>query len=186
MAGQPKKRALAEALELRTRDTFEGEENADSFTHLDYVEFWQASGNTITQLADELKVEPEFISRYLSRTFGHDHTRQRLRDARLRGAERIGDKALTVATTATSENHNVARLQVSTLQWTAEKWNPIDYGKNQAPQTVVNIGQLHLNALRNPLTGGSSVGAVGNAPARAFIEDGVQSVATAEVTDLDG
>jgi hypothetical protein len=153
MAGQPLKQALIRALEQRTRQLFEDEPEA---THLDYVENWQAAGKTINALGAEIStpgfdIDGEFIGRYLRKAFGSETTIERLKRARERGAERMVDKALDVADKADEDNVQVSRLQVATLQWTAERWNRDQFASNAKGSVTINIGQLSLEAMRAPL-----------------------------------
>ena len=68
MAGQPRKRALREELDRRTREFFDGEEG---LTHLDYAECLVASGTSLRKLATKLSealgfdVDRESLRRYL-------------------------------------------------------------------------------------------------------------------------
>lgn len=148
LPGQPLKRKLIAELERRTREAFEDEPEA---THMDFVEDWQARGFTLNKLGQECGLGEnmgEFISRYLSRTFGKENVSPRLADARARGAHRMVDQTLDLADKATEDDVQVKRLQVATLQWTAEAWNRTDYGKQRGPVVNVSIAELHLEALK--------------------------------------
>lgn len=148
LPGQPLKQKLIAELERRTRAAFEDEPEA---THLDFVEDWQARGWTLNKLGVECGLGEdmgEFISRYLSRTFGKENVSPRLADARARGSHRLVDKTHDIAEEATEDDVQVARLQVSTLQWTAEAWNRNDYGRQRGPVVNVSIAELHLEALK--------------------------------------
>lgn len=147
MAGRPRTNAVIDALTTRASEVLSDIENA---TPLDYVEHWQASGKTLNKLGEELKEDPEFIVRYLRRTYGRDVVDQRLSEARARGSHRLIDNALGIADKATPEDVNVARLKVQTNQWTAEKWNREEFGQAKHQGITLNIGTLHLDALRAP------------------------------------
>lgn len=148
MAGQPQKRAIIAALEKRTRETFEDDADA---THLDYVEHWQASGQTLNALAEEIGLGPkkgETISRYLHRVYGGDVTSGRLTRARARGAHSLIEDSLEIADEATEDDIQIARLRVQARQWTAEKWNQAEFSNKASMSVQVSFGALHLAALQ--------------------------------------
>lgn len=149
MPGQPQKRAIITALEQRTRQEFSDEPEA---THLDYVELWQASGRTLNDLGEEIGLGPkkgEAISRYLHKVFGNEAATNALRNARARGAHSLVEDTLDIADRATEDDIGVARLRVQARQWTAEKWNPAEFGRQGNNVNVqLNLGELHLAALQ--------------------------------------
>jgi hypothetical protein len=147
MPGSPKKAAMLAELERRTRTEFPDEADA---THLDYVCRWQAEGKLAIGLARELGVSWELLRDYLYRKFGHENTATKLSRAREAGAYILVEESLELADEATEDNVQVKRLQVQTTQWVAEKWNARELGSKQQAGTVINIGTLMLDALRQP------------------------------------
>lgn len=135
-------------LDQRTADWF-GEDNAEA-THLDYVAAWQAEGKTLSQLALELRISWEMIKDHLNRKHGREETNARLTRAREEGAHRLAEQSLDIADKARPEDVQVARLQVSTRQWVAEKWNARELGQKQGATVQINVGALMLAALQAP------------------------------------
>jgi len=154
-------------LEERTRVAFPDDPTA---THLDYVELWQEGGATIRKLAEELSAPVEtpedpdcadtedidtsisgaMLARYLDKTFGADEVERRLVLARKRGARLMNDEALSIADGVKHKDDvPAARLQVSTRNWTAERWNREAFGQSRGDTfNVLTVGQLHLAALQ--------------------------------------
>lgn len=136
-------------LRRRTVERFADDAGA---TALDYVADWIAAGNTLTALAKQLGVSTTLVSAYLRREYGADLTRDTLRAAREHGAHVLTDQSLDIADAATPETVNVARVQIATRQWTAERWNARELGAKTANVAVqVNVGALMLEALRQPV-----------------------------------
>lgn len=142
---------MIEELERRTRSTFADEPHGEKSTHLDYVEHWIRGGNTLNELGKDMGFDPEFIGRYIRHTFSSDalDPRARLIAARKDGADRLAERVLEVGKAATPENANAARVHIDALKWTAEKFNPSDFGTKLQGIPQINIGQLHLEALRH-------------------------------------
>lgn len=137
-------------LERRTRAEFEDAEA----THLDYVEAWVASGKTLLNLAADISKQIGFtimsdpLSRYLRDTFGDDEAGARLSRARARAAHILAEETIELSDEANEDNHQAKRLQVQARQWITEKWNRAEFGQKAGADLVLNIGTLHLGALR--------------------------------------
>lgn len=135
-------------LERRTR-----EEMYDGATHLDYAESWVASGRSILQLANEisaatkLDIFREALRRYLYE-LDPGKAQERLDRARAQCAYGLIESANTIADGAKEESIGVARLQVQTRQWTAERYNRDAFGTPKGPNISISIHGLHLDALR--------------------------------------
>lgn len=150
MAGQRKRRALAEALERRAK-----QELGDEATPLDLAEQWVANGKTLLALAKETTtvdgepVSRELVSRYLYTEFGED-ARQRLTAARARGAHALVEEAQEIVDGAapTREAIQHAKLRADMRTWLAGRWNREELGEAKGPRVSISIGQLHLEALR--------------------------------------
>lgn len=151
MAGQPKRRAMVEALEARTREYFEDDPTQ---TILDYVACWIEDGKTIDQLATQLDCPPQWISRSLRNRFGEEATDARLVASRARASHQIAEAALTLSDAPAETSVDVARngLGARTRQWLAERWNPQQYGQRQQTNVAISITSLHLDALRHAST----------------------------------
>lgn len=140
---------MIEELERRAREEFgDGPE-----TVLDYASHWVASGHTLTELADELSValkttiHRQTLSAYLNELGGPE----RLVQAREEGAHALIERSL-IRARAVPENRDAiqkARLVIDTEQWLAGRWNKRELGEQKgANLTVLNLGQLHIEALR--------------------------------------
>ena len=72
--------------------------------------------------------------------------------ARVRAAREFAAETIEIADTAKPEEVAVARLRIESRRWVAAKWNAAEFGDNKTPQVVVNIGDLHLRALKQTPT----------------------------------
>jgi len=73
----------------------------------------------------------------------------RYQDARAANAALYEERAQDAADAATPESVQVARLRVDTYKWRAGVADPQHYGDRSAhPSLTLNIGSLHLDALR--------------------------------------
>jgi DNA-binding transcriptional ArsR family regulator len=149
MAGTPITSRMAAELMRRTADRF-----ADTpATALDYVADWCASGKTLTALARDLNVSHSLVMNHLRREYGAEVVSDTMRAARETGAHVLVDQGLDIADAATPETAQVARLQVATRQWVAERWNARELAAKPASVAVqVNVGALMLEALRQPVS----------------------------------
>lgn len=154
MAGQPRKRAMILDLERRTREHFEDNEH----TVLDYVEAWTENGDTLVKLADDIAesaaegkdLTPAQITRYLNSTFGEVQVKARLDLARQRGAHMLVERRQEDISSVTDKDDVPAeKLRNDMSIWLAGKWNRAELGEQRANvQVQVNVGQLHLDAMR--------------------------------------
>jgi hypothetical protein len=151
MPGQPKRARLLAALYRRA-----GAELGEGATPLDYICDAIAGGSNFFKLAASLEEEMgEPISRgfvsNVANNFSSD-ARARLDAARAEGAGALVDKALNIAEEAPTDAGGVqrAKLEIGMLQWTAERHNRAQYGSAK-PELTINLGMLHLDALRQPL-----------------------------------
>lgn len=138
-------------LERRTRELFEDEPNA---TPLDFAVDYVASGGTLTDLAAELTEKLGFnvsrhqLSGYLHMTFG-DEAALRLAKARREGAHGLAESTLGIAAGADSKDAaQRARVEVNARQWLAGQWNRDEFGQQKQAPIQINLGSLHLDALR--------------------------------------
>jgi hypothetical protein len=69
-----------------------------------------------------------------------------LSQARTVAAQALAEQSLAISDGANPEGVQVARLQVETRKWLASKYDTALFGDK--PGVQINIGQLHLDALR--------------------------------------
>ncbi len=148
MAGQPKRRAMIEALEQRTAEYFEGDPTQ---TTLDYVACWIENGHTINQLAEQLACPPQWITTHLRKAHGEEVADSRLVASRARASHQMAEAALALSDAAAETSVDVARngLGARTRQWLAERWNAREYGQAKGVMQAISIGTLHLHALQH-------------------------------------
>jgi hypothetical protein len=123
-------------------------------TVLDYACKFVAEGGRIGQLATLLAqdlgepVSRPFVSGILNNLT--DDAKSRLAEARRESAMALVEEAAQIADDAEPTTGAVqkARLQVGTRQWMAERFAPEEFGGK--PGVVVDMGQLFLEALRQP------------------------------------
>lgn len=154
MAGQPKRRAMIDMLEQRTRDYFEWDGTTPQPTTLDYVAVWIEDGKTLKELAFDMgqalgyEIGRERVSAYLRDAFGTAIVDETLANARTRASHSMVDDTLHIADTATPEQHQTARVRINARQWVAEKLNRADYGSVKQLSVSGSIGLMHLTALQ--------------------------------------
>ena len=131
MAGRPKQRA-----EMVMLDKHE----PDIWTMLD-------EGKTHRQIGEQLGVMRSTVTRWLN---ANEERKQALADSRAHAADGIAEETLEIADATeggSKEDIASAKLRIETRQHLAAVWNKPKYGKDQAG-VVINIGSLHLDALR--------------------------------------
>lgn len=178
MAGRARYHALTELLERRTQETFEPEEGEIQPTTLDYVCHWIESGKTSKALALDLSNALPFeldyagLMRYLRSTHGTEKVDQAIEQARVQSSYALSEEALDIVDERADTSAEVARAasRARSRQWMAERYNSAKFGQQKGSVTV-NIGTLHLDALRarpvaQPLGSGDSVTVLGSARAR--------------------
>lgn len=146
MAGKPlKKKMMSTLADLAA---------ADGLTPAEYIHDFIASGRTMTDLAEHLGVSREYASRNLN---AFPDIRAALSGARLAGADALAEQSLRMADDLAvrmdrgedvkNERIGLLREQNSVRKWLAAVANPEKYGRNDN-QVTINIGDLHLDALR--------------------------------------
>lgn len=158
MAGQPRKRAMKEELDRRTREFFEGDE---TMTPLDYAMCLVASGTSIRKLAlaltkslglDKEGCEPvnrEMLRRYL-KSLDEATYDERMKAAQEEGAHAYAEHSVDVLEEAGPDDASIASAKSRAMQWYAEKCNKKAYGRDAGPAVVLNVAQLMLQALELP------------------------------------
>lgn len=155
MAGRPLRRALIAEIEKRARAHFEDEDlpQDERASHLDYIISWVQDGNTVLQLANEVKestglpISSQQLGRYI-RDFPQGA--ERVQEARQQGAHSMVDQAIDIVDNAAPERDAVrkAQAQASVRTWVAERWNRKDLGAPKGPAVQISINTMHLDALR--------------------------------------
>lgn len=136
-------------LEQLTRDYFED----DQHSHLDYAVAQIESGVPIAGIARNLAektgldIQRHVLSRYL-----HDlspDAAQRIAEARPIMAHAMAEDALTIVDEHVSDKLDIARnaLRARTREGLAKMFNP-EFQQNKQQGVTLNIGTLHLNALK--------------------------------------
>jgi hypothetical protein len=151
MSGKPKEARLVAALAKRAVL-----ELGSEATPLDYVVFYIAGGKMFTDLAAEMAVElNEPVSRQLisgsANALGED-AKERIAAARQEGAISLAEETLSIADNAdaTAGGAAKARVQISSRQWMAERFNAAQFGAMTKTQVSVSLGALMLEALQQP------------------------------------
>lgn len=155
IAGRPKRRAMIGELERLTREFFDVETADNPHSHLDYAIAQIESGIPIAGLARSiagttgLDIQRHVLSKYL-----HDSqpdADERLAKARPTMAHAMAEDALGIVDEKVYDKLDVARnaLRARTREGLAKMFNP-EFNQNRQPTVQVNIGTLHLDALRSP------------------------------------
>ncbi len=150
MAGQPRKRALLEELTRRAREL------GPDATTLDYVCQYVAGGGTLVGLTSEIEkqlgmdVARYAIQHHLAVTYGQS-AKTALAAARKDSAHALAEEAKEIiedAPTHSREELQKAQMRANVRHWMAERYDRQAFGDNKGPNVVVQVGALHLDALR--------------------------------------
>lgn len=107
------------------------------------------AGKSLTTICRELAVSKRALNDWLDKP---EHAGLASR-ARARAADQLAAEVLEIADSAAPEEVNLARLRTDVRKWVAAKWNPAAYGEQRGPSVVINVGDLHLRALKQtPIT----------------------------------
>jgi len=151
VAGRRKREVLREEL-LRRAVAELGEEATAS----DYVIHWTANARTLYELAAELSKASiyEFFPQQIRNVCEAEESapgefKSRLDAARAIAAEHFVEESKSLADDVipTKEHIAKAKLQISTRQWIAERYNRDAFGQPKT-QVSISIGSLHLDSLR--------------------------------------
>lgn len=140
------------------------DELGDGATPLHFALLWVEGGKTLNALASQLELamgEPlssGMLSTWLKRQPDIDDPDQpgvllsaaeALTRARESAAHALVDQAVDIADLTPLDADAIARsrLQISTRQWTASKWNRKAYGDDKTKDAPIHIGNLHLAVL---------------------------------------
>jgi terminase small subunit-like protein len=109
-----------------------------------------ASGETQTAIAKSFGVSQGFFSRVIHLDLARA---QAFRDAKRQAATHYAEQAMALADGVEPDRDQVAKVreQVSVRKWLAASWDRPQYGEAQPDinVNVLNLGQLHLEALRH-------------------------------------
>ncbi|MFN7882987.1 MAG: hypothetical protein ACK5PF_08250 [bacterium] len=103
-----------------------------------------AEGTTLTALGQTYAVSPAVLSGLLRR----QEYREKYEQAKKIAAEMWVEKGMLSVETAMPETVGVAKLQWTAATYMASKLDPDTYADKAGVQVNVNLGQLHLDALR--------------------------------------
>lgn len=123
----------------------------------EYVREYIATGGTILDLANELGCSRTYLSRHLN---AHEAYKPMIDEARREQADTLAEEALQIADnladgTVTREAIAVAKERIDVRKWLATVNHPDRYQQNKnGPTVVLNINQLHLDALKKHRDGG--------------------------------
>jgi hypothetical protein len=126
-------------------------------TALDYVTQHLANGGIVLDIAKSLSGELKFpvssatINRALGMESGDDNAVQSaLSSARKLGATASVEEARQIADDVELDKDHIAKakLRSEIRTWTAERFNREQFGATKAQPVAINIGTLHIDALR--------------------------------------
>jgi hypothetical protein len=148
MAGRPKEQKLLRTLRQRAQ-----RELGPKASGLDYVVSWIESGKTIAELASSgAKEMGESCSRsWLSGVLNRrPEDKARIAAARAEAAHALIEDAMNIADEPAESTVDVQRnrLRAETRTKIASWWNREAYGDKAAVAVSLDLGQLHLDALR--------------------------------------
>lgn len=179
LAGQPKRRAVVAELIRRGREEL-GEDLSEDELVLGYLEMWQASGQTLTDLAAELeaqlqvgKIFREVLSKIaiaIQERLG-EGAEGTLARARARGAHALAEGARTriLATPAQREMLQRAKMVGDIDLWLAERWNPAELAQQKGTNITISLPGMHLESLRSIAAGGATMSALPSPAAEAEV-----------------
>lgn len=111
----------------------------------DYVWAALADGLSLTDIAQEIGVRREWLTRWCNRPERKD----RYRMVRRMGAEALVDQGLRIVDSATPETANLAKIQADYRRWLASKSDPENWGQQDSGGGVtINLGKMHLEAVK--------------------------------------
>ncbi len=153
MAGQPKLRALLEALQRR-----KARDEQPELDDLEYVAQCVEGGETMLDICRELKeacgfaptdISDDKLRRYLKAKYG-DRFTERMDPAKREGASSKVEEAQRIVDDAreTTEGIRKAESRAKTRQWEAERANREKFGGSPKMQVNLAVGSYHLDALR--------------------------------------
>lgn len=131
MPGRPKQRADLIKLEGIGREKVE-----------DMLE----RGMSVTGICNELGIGKHALYEFFEKA----ENAGILSRARARAADRLAIETLEIADSVPEEQTAIAKAKLRTdvRKWVASKWDPLKYGDTKGPNIQINVGDLHLNALR--------------------------------------
>ena len=115
-----------------------------------YVHDWVADGRTLASLAEEVGCSRSFLSRILN---GDPELREALQEGRKEQAEKMAEDSLGLVDDLagkedlSSQDVQLAKERVNVRKWLTAMNSPERFAAKQEALTL-NIGELHLNALR--------------------------------------
>lgn len=103
-----------------------------------------AAGHTLKALAEELGVSRPILSQWCNKA----QRRDRYGRAKQEAAASLVEDGLKIVDGASPLDVQVAKLRSDYRKFLAAKMNPADWGEEKGAQLQVNIGELHLQAVK--------------------------------------
>jgi AraC-like DNA-binding protein len=168
VSGQPKTRAALDAIHAALLERAEeGQSTLDVVT-----EHIEAGGSLVT-MADEIGAARTTLYRYLKKTYGIELA-DKLRNARHAGAAALLDRAeetLLTASTHNREELSKSKFLADLLRERAALANPAEFGTKAQTHITLNIGQLHLDAMRQRSVRAAAIAALPETVDAEIVED---------------
>jgi len=111
----------------------------------DRVEEMLERGMALSAICIELKISKKALNEWLEAA----PRAALLTRARARAADQLAAETLTIADEAEPDQVQKAKLRTDVRRWLAGKWDPAKYGENKGVQVQLNIGDMHLTALKS-------------------------------------
>lgn len=111
------------------------------------------AGRTITSIQKEVQIGNRVFYTWLHG--GPKATRDpsrwdRYKEARRIAADTLAEECLDIAdSTVDPEQVGISKLKIQTRQWLASAMNPETFGNQQSTQVNVNLGDMHIQALKD-------------------------------------
>jgi len=131
---------------------------------VEWLQDYIAEGGTILDLATKLGCSRTYLSRHIN---AHPEYRAVINEGRREYADQLAEEALAIADgmallpTINREQVAVGKERIDVRKWMASVNNPDRFRHNpNGPNVTINIGQLHLDALKKRRDGGITINAV--------------------------
>lgn len=145
MTGQPRTRAALDAIHAALTERAEDDQST-----LDVVTDHIAAGGSLVTLAQEIAASRASLYRYLKRTYSEE-TATRLQNARREAAPQLVDRAEEIIAGAPIDSREAlqrSKWLADLMLFRAEKADPAQFGSKTHAHVTVDLGQLHLSALK--------------------------------------
>ena len=131
MAGRPVRRNMLQRIEAAGGD--------------DWLLEQVAAGRTLASIAEDVGITRPKLNAYLREEARRDSYVR----AQEQAASALVDQSLAIVDAAEPQTVQVAKLRADTRRWIAGKLDRTQWGEQQGPLVNIDLGQLHLEALRS-------------------------------------